>query len=191
MEHRSGLVVSAVVTHADGYDERAAALAMLDTLPGKHPRTVAADKAHDTRDFAQACRQLCVTPHVASHTMRWGGSAIDGRTTRHTGYAISQTSRKRIEEHFGWGKTVGRIRQTVYRGIERVDQQFKLTMTASNIVRIARMFSAMGAGSGKPVGATDGLGEHLLGLRSSFKCQPNEPPAVGVDRKVAPSVENA
>lgn len=143
MEHRSGLVVGAVVTHADGYGERAAALAMLDSMPGKRARTVAADKAYDTRDFVQACRQRHVTPHVASHSTRWGGSAIDGRTTRHGGYAISQTIRKRIEEHFGWGKTVGRIRQTVYRGIERVDQHFKLTMTASNIVRMARMFSAM------------------------------------------------
>jgi len=144
MEHRSGLVVSAVVTHADGYGERVAALAMLDTLPSKHLRTIAADKAYDTRDFVQACRQRHVTPHVASHSTRWGGSAIDGRTTRHWGYAVSQTIRKRIEEHFGWGKTVGRIRQTLYRGIERVDQQFKLTMTASNIVRMARMFGAMG-----------------------------------------------
>lgn len=149
MEHRSGLVVGAVVTHADGYGERAAALAMLDTLPGRHPRTVAADKAYDTRDFVQACRQRHVTPHVASHSTRWGGSAIDGRTTRHSGYAISQTIRKRIEEHFGWGKTVGRIRQTVYRGIERVDQHFKLTMTASNIVRMARIFSAMRAAASR------------------------------------------
>jgi transposase len=145
MEHRSGLVVGAVVTHADGYGERAAALAMLDTLPGKHARTIAADKAYDTRDFVQACRERRVTPHVASHTTRWGGSAIDARTTRHPGYAVSQTKRKRIEEHFGWGKTVGRIRQTVYRGLKRVDQQFKLTMTASNIVRMARMLSAMPA----------------------------------------------
>jgi IS5 family transposase len=144
MEHRSGLVVGAVVTHADGYGERVAALAMLDTLPGKRPRTVAADKAYDTRDFVQACRKRHVTPHIASHRTRWGGSATDGRTTRHGGYAISQTIRKRIEEHFGWGKTVGRIRQTVYRGVERVDQHFKLTMTASNIVRMARIFSAMG-----------------------------------------------
>lgn len=142
MEHRSGLVVGAVVTHADGYGERAAALAMLDTLPGRHAKSVAADKAYDTRDFVQACRERRVTPHVASHTTRSGGSAIDARTTRHAGYAASQTLRKRIEEHFGWGKTVGRIRQTVYRGLKRVDLQFKLTMTASNIVRMARMLSA-------------------------------------------------
>lgn len=147
MENRSGLVVAAVVTHADGTGERAAALAMLDTLPGKQSRTIGADKAYDTRDFIEACRQRRVTPHVAANDTRIGGSAIDGRTTRHAGYAISQTIRKRIEEHFGWGKTVGRIRQTLYRGIRRVDQQFKLTMTASNIVRMARMFSSTPQGA--------------------------------------------
>ena len=120
---------------------------MLDTVPGSHPKTVAADKAYDTRDFIEACRQRRVTPHVASNDTRIGGSAIDGRTTRHRGYAISQTIRKRIEEHFGWGKTVGRIRQTLYRGIRRVDQHFKLTMTASNIVRMARMLSAVPQGA--------------------------------------------
>jgi transposase len=148
MENRSGLVVGAVVTHADGLGERAAAVSMLDTLPGAHPKTLAADKAYDTRDFIDACRQRRVTPHVASNDTRNGGSAIDGRTTRHAGYAISQTIRKRIEEHFGWGKTIGHIRQTVYRGLERVDQHFKLTMTASNIVRMARILD------GLPHGAT-------------------------------------
>jgi transposase len=147
MEHRSGLVVGAVVTHADGFGERAAALAMLDTLPGAHPKTLAADKAYDMRDFVAACRQRRVTPHVASNDTHQGGSAIDARTTRHPGYAISQTIRKRIEEHFGWGKTVGRIRQTVYRGLKRVDQHFKLTMTASNIVRMARMLVAAPQGA--------------------------------------------
>jgi hypothetical protein len=73
-------------------------------------------------------------------------SAIDGRTTRHIGYEASQVVRKRIEEHFGWGKTVGRIRQTMYRGIKRVDQHFKLTMVASNLVRMARMLSAVSQG---------------------------------------------
>jgi transposase len=147
MENRSGLVVCAVVTHADGLGERAAALTMLDTLPGRRPRTIAADKAYDTRDFIDACRQRRVTPHVAANDTRIGGSAIDGRTTRHSGYAVSQTIRKRIEEHFGWGKTIGRIRQTLYRGLRRVDQHFKLTMTASNIVRMARMFSATPQGA--------------------------------------------
>ena len=143
MENRTGLVVGAVVTHADGMGERVAALAMLDTVPGSRPKTVAADKAYDTADFVTDCRARNVTPHVASNTARRGGSAIDARTTRHVGYALSQTIRKRIEEHFGWGKTVGRIRQTVYRGLKRVDQHFKLTMTASNVVRMARILVAV------------------------------------------------
>lgn len=142
MENRSGLVVSAVVTPADGTGERIAALAMLDTVASARARTLGADKAYDTADFVAACRARAVTPHVACNEARRGGSAIDARTTRHPGYAVSQVIRKRIEEHFGWGKTVGRIRQTVYRGLRRVDQHFKLTMTASNIVRMARILSA-------------------------------------------------
>jgi transposase len=136
MENRSGLVVSAVVTHADGYGERAAAVAMLDTLPGKSRKTIGADKGYAMRDFVAACRERGITPHVAAHANRGG---IDRRTTRHRSYAASQILRKRIEEHFGWGKTIGHIRQTLYCGIRRVDQHFKLTMTASNIVRMARM----------------------------------------------------
>lgn len=147
MENRCGLVVSAVVTHADGHGERAAALAMLDTLPGCGPKTVGADKAYDTKDFVADCRARGITPHVAANNTENRRSAIDGRTTRHEGYGISQVIRKRIEEHFGWGKTVGRIRQTVYRGIRNVDQHFKLTMTASNLVRMARMLSAVPQGA--------------------------------------------
>ena len=142
MENRTGLVVNAVVTPADGTGERIAALAMLDTVARAGTRTLGADKAYDTADFVAACRARAVTPHVACNEARRGGSAIDARTTRHPGYAVSQVIRKRIEEHFGWGKTVGRIRQTVYRGLRRVDQHFKLTMTASNIVRMARILSA-------------------------------------------------
>jgi Transposase DDE domain len=122
MENRSGLVVGAVVSHADGFAERASALQLLDCVPGAHAKTVGADKAYDTRDFVNDCRARNVTPHVARN-----------------GYRISQIIRKRIEEHFGWGKTIGRIRQTVYRGIKRVDQHFKLTMVASNLTRMARM----------------------------------------------------
>ncbi len=143
MENRSGLVVSAVVTHADGTGEREAAIRMLDCIPGTHAKTVGADKAYDTADFVAACRQRKVTPHVAQNDGRRGGSAIDQRTTRHEGYRISQVIRKRIEEHFGWGKMVGRIRQTVFRGLQRVDQQFKLTMTASNLTRMARILFAV------------------------------------------------
>lgn len=147
MENRSGLVVSAVVTHADGYGERHAALAMLDALPAGKRRSLGADKAYDSADFVAACRQRRVTPHVACNDTRIGGSAIDGRTTRHAGYRLSQIVRKRIEEHFGWGKTVGRIRQTVFRGLRRVDQHFKLTMTASNLMRLARMLMAVPPGA--------------------------------------------
>ena len=147
MENRHGLVVGAVVTHADGTGERTAALAMLDSVPGSHAKTVGADKAYDTADFIAACRERKVTPHVAQNDSRRGGSAIDGRTTRHIGYRLSQTIRKRIEEHFGWGKTVGHIRQTVFRGLERVDQHFKLTMAASNLTRMARILFAVPQGA--------------------------------------------
>jgi transposase len=146
MEHRNGLAVSAITTHATGSGEREAALVMLDALPGRHARTLGADKGYDTNGFVAACRERNVTPHIARNDTRRGGSAIDARTTRHPGYAISQIVRKRIEEHFGWGKTIGRIRQTVYRGLRRVDQHFKLTMTASNLVRIARISIAVPQG---------------------------------------------
>jgi transposase len=139
MENRSGLVVDAMVTHADGHGERAAALAMLDRMPGAGRKTLGADKAYDTGDFVADCRERGVTPHVAMNVKRSGGSAIDGRTARHEAYQISQWIRKRIEEHFGWGKTVGAMRQTLFRGLRRVDQHFRITMLASNIVRMARM----------------------------------------------------
>ncbi|GIK86948.1 MAG: DDE transposase [Betaproteobacteria bacterium] len=147
MENRHGLVVGAVVTHADGTGERRAAVAMLEAMPATSGRrSVGADKAYDTVDFVAACRQRNVAPHVACNDTRNGGSAIDGRTTRHASYRLSQVVRKRIEEHFGWGKTIGRIRQTVFRGLRRVDQQFKLTLTASNLMRLARMAFAVPAG---------------------------------------------
>lgn len=148
MENRSGLVISAVVTHADSLGERRAALAMLDAVPSDgRRRSVGADKAYDTRDFIAACRERKITPHVACNDRRRGGSAIDARTTRHAGYRLSQVIRKRIEEAFGWAKTVGRVRQTVFRGLRRVDQQFKLTMTANNLLRIARMPTAVLTGT--------------------------------------------
>ncbi len=148
MENCNGVVVSAVVTHADGLGERRAAVAMLDALPGTSGRrSVGADKAYGTADFVVACRERNVTPHIASNDTRVGGSAIDGRTTRHPGYRLSQIVRKRVEEHFGWGKTICRIRQTVFRGLRRADQQFKLTLTASNLMRLARMPIAVPAGA--------------------------------------------
>lgn len=147
IKNRSGLVAGAVVSHADGTAERSCALRLPDCVPGRHPKTVAADKAYDTRDFVADCRIRNVTSHAAQHVTRCGGCAIDGRTTRHVGYDISQVIRKRIEEDFGWGKTVGRIRQTVHRGVRRVDRQFKLTMAASNLRRMARILFAQPQGT--------------------------------------------
>lgn len=147
MENRNGLVVGAVVSHADGTGERIHALRMLDCVPGCHAKTMGADKAYDTHDFVEDCRTRKVTPHVARNETRRGGSAIDERTSRHSGYAVSQSIRARIEEHFGWGKTVGRIRQTVYRGLHAVDQQFKLTMIASNLKRMGRILIAVPQGA--------------------------------------------
>jgi transposase len=139
-ENRDGLVVSAVVSHADGFGRRKAALAMLDAMPSMTGRrSVGADKAYDTTDFVDGCRARKITPHVAANGTRRGGSAIDGRTTRHASYRVSQIIRKRIEEHYGWGKTIGRIRQTAFRGLRRVDLEFKLTTTASNLMRFARI----------------------------------------------------
>ena len=136
IENRNGLVVNARASVASGFAERENALAMLAELPGTKPRTVGADKAYDTSDFVAAARKIEVTPHVAQHHGGPGGSAIDGRTTRHPGYESSQCIRKRIEESFGWAKTVGRVRQTVFRGLERVNMQFLLTMTANNLLRM-------------------------------------------------------
>ena len=132
---------------ADGFAERANALRLPDCVLGTHAKTGGADKAYDTHDFVNDCRARNVTPHVARNDARPGGSAIDDRTSRHAGYRMSQVIRKRIEEHFGWGKTVGRIRQTVYRGIKRVDQHFKLTMVASNLTRMARIMDAVFTGA--------------------------------------------
>ena len=147
MENRNGLVVSAVVSHADGFGERQAANAMLDTVSAGARRSVAADKACDTADFVAACRERGVTPHVACNDTRRGGSSIDGRTTRQNSYRTSQIIRKRNDEHFGRGKTFVRIRQTVFHGLWRVDMRFKLTMTASNAMRIARMPLALPCGA--------------------------------------------
>ena len=98
--------------------------------------TVGADKGYDTRGFVKACRTMNVTPHVAQNTKRTGGSAIDGRTTRHAGYVVSQRKRKRIEQCFGWGKTIGPIRQVMVQGLEKVDQLLTLTMAAYNLTRL-------------------------------------------------------
>jgi transposase len=139
-ENRNGLVVVSKVTEADGHAERDAGTAMLAKVaPGTRRITVAGDKNYDTKGFVEAARELKVTPHVAQNTGRRGGSAIDGRTTRHRGYVISQKFRKRIEEVFGWLKTTGQFRQTRYRGITKIDWYFTLAVTAYNLIRMQNL----------------------------------------------------
>jgi transposase len=139
-ENRNGLVMVSTVTEADGFAEREAAEKMLAKMaPRKRRITVAADKNYDTKGFVKAARKLKVTPHVAQNTERNGGSAIDGRTTRHSGYAVSQKFRKRIEEVFGWLKTTGQFRQTRYRGVTKINWYFTLAVTAYNLVRMRNL----------------------------------------------------
>jgi transposase len=140
MEHRSGLIVNATVTPADGHGERDAAVVMIDRIPGQHRITVAADKAYDTRDFVANLRAMQVTPHVAQYPVSaHRGSAIDARTTRHAGYAISQQKRKLVEQGFGWMKTVGGLRKLRHRGGPLVTWIFTFTAAAYNIIRMRRL----------------------------------------------------
>lgn len=141
MENRNGLIVQGELTQADGHAERRAALHMIHRhSPGSTRRlTLGADKGFDTAEFVTDLRQACVTPHVAQKSRY---SAIDGRTTRHEGYVLSIKHRKRIEEAFGWAKTVGGMAQTVYRGLERVRARFILTMAANNLARLPRLLAA-------------------------------------------------
>ena len=141
MENRNGLIVQGDLTQADGHAERKAALDMVHRhSPGSTRRlTLGADKGYDAGGFISDLRQACVTPHVAQKARY---SAIDGRTTRHEGYALSQKHRKKIEEAFGWAKTVGGMAQTMYRGVERVRSRFILTMVANNLARLPRLLTA-------------------------------------------------
>jgi transposase len=140
MENRNGLVVDGCLTQADGHAERTAALAMIEPRADRPSRiTLGADKGYDAADFVNELRSMNVTPHVAAKAK---GSAIDGRTTRHAGYALSQKIRKRIEEVFGWGKTVGPIAKTMLRGVGRVGAQFMLTLTAYNLARLPKLLAA-------------------------------------------------
>jgi transposase len=143
MEHRSGLVRAAQISHANGHGERHTALKLLRELPGRRRRTVAADKAYDTSDFVAECRAAGVTPHVAQHT-NGRRSAIDGRTTRHTGYAQSLRTRAWLETHFGWIKSAAAIRQVKQRGLAKVEALFQLAMAASNLVRMPKLLATAG-----------------------------------------------
>jgi len=140
MENRNGLIVQAELTRADGHAERQAALDMVQRhSPGStRRRTLGADKGYDSADFIADLRRARVTPHVAQKARH---SAIDGRTTRHVGYGLSQRCRKKIEEPFGWAKTVGGMAQTVHRGVERVRARFTLTMAACNLARLPKLLA--------------------------------------------------
>jgi transposase len=139
MENRSALIVDAELTTADGYAERATAVEMLSRLPkSTRRRTVAGDKGYDTGGFITEVRGLGFTPHVAQNTTRQR-SAIDARTTRHPGHAISMRIRKRIEEPFGWIKTIGGGRKLRYIGRQRNRAWFKITAAVYNLIRIAAL----------------------------------------------------
>jgi len=139
MENRNGLVVDTELLQCNGTAERDAALLMAERIEGDGRVTVAADKGYDTRDLVAQMRSMNVTPHVAQNVNRQGGSAIDGRTTRHAGYLISQRKRKRIEEVFGWLKTVGMLRKTRLRGVHKVGWVFTFAAAAYNLVRMRNL----------------------------------------------------
>src|SRR5689334_7730768 len=145
VENRNGLIVDAEVFQANGTAERDAALIMLEQIEGTQPLTVGGDKGFDTRDFVKECRHMRVTPHVAQNLERRGGSAIDGRTTRHPGYAISQNKRKRIEECFAWLKTIALLRKVHHRGLCKVHWIFTLACASYNLVRIRNLAAAAAA----------------------------------------------
>ncbi len=139
VENRNGLIVNAMAWEANGTAERDTALLMLEQIPGCQPVTVGGDKGFDTRNFVAECRHMQVTPHVARNENRPGGSAIDQRTTRHAGYGVSQRKRKRIEECFGWLKTIALLRKVRHRGTFKVDWVFTFACAAYNLVRLRNL----------------------------------------------------
>jgi hypothetical protein len=145
MENKNGLLVDFRVAPATGMAERETALTMLDeSLPGSKLITLGADKGYDTWKFVNLCRMRKVTPHVAQNTGRKGGSAIDGRTTRHPGYSVSQRIRKRVEEIFGWTKTVGNFAKTRYLGLAKTQLAAHFVGAAYNLLRVAKLQEATG-----------------------------------------------
>lgn len=143
MENRNGLVADVETFHADGKAERDAAVVMVASIPGDGQVTVGADKGYDTKGFVADVRTLNATPHVAQKKH----SAVDGRTTRHEGYKISQQKRKRVEEIFGWMKTVGGLRKLRHRGLELVGWMFTFTAAAYNLVRIRNLSTSVAGGN--------------------------------------------
>ena len=147
MENRSGLIVQATLTEASGTAEREAAIGMIERhAPGERRLTLGADKAYDARGFTADLRRMCVTPHIARNDTankhgRQRRSSIDGRTTRHPGYAVSQRARKRIEEAFGWAKTIAGCAKVKVRGTQRVAFRFTFAMAAYNLIRMPRLLA--------------------------------------------------
>ena len=141
MENRNGLVVAAEVTQATGKAEREAALRMVKKAKLQQRSTVGADKGYDQSDFVEGLRERGMTPHVAQHDTN-RRSKIDGRTTRHDGYVVSQVRRKLVEKIFGWGKTIGGMRKTKHRGKDRVGWVFLFTNAVYNLVRMRRLIYA-------------------------------------------------
>ena len=140
MENRHGLIVDGRLGEANGTAERDVAQAMVAAIPGRHRITVGGDKNFDTAGFVAALHELNATPHVAQNTSN-RRSAIDGRTTRHPGYAVSQRVRKRIEEAFGWIKEIALQRRARHRGKERVGWQFTLAAAAYNLIRLPKLLA--------------------------------------------------
>jgi transposase len=141
-ENRNGFVVEAELRQVSGTVERATAKDMIARyLPGTRRITIGADKGFDTADFVADMRAFNVTPHVAQNTTN-RLSAIDGRTTRHFGYEISQQKRKRVEEPFGWGKTIGGLARPMLRGVNKLDFKFTLTMAAYNLIKLPKLIGA-------------------------------------------------
>jgi transposase len=141
IENRNGLVVGTLVNEAMGNAERDGADALVSDIAGSHRITIGADKGYDRADMLARMRVMNATLHAA-RKRRW--SAIDGRITRHPGYAISQIIRKRVEEPFGWGKVIGGLRKLRHRGLELVDSCFALTMTGYNLVRMKNLMPDLG-----------------------------------------------
>jgi transposase len=139
MDNRNGLVVDVETMQADGTAERDAAVVMIESIPGDDRVTIGADKGYDTKGFVADARALNATPHVAQKKH----SAVDGRTTRHEGYRISQQKRKRVEEIFGWMKTIGGLRKLRHRGLESVGWMFTFTAAVYNLVRIRNLSTSV------------------------------------------------
>jgi transposase len=141
MENRSGLIVGGVATRATGDAEPLAAIELVKAVAGRRRITLGADKAYDTANFVLECREENVTPHVAQNITTTRGSRIDGRTTRHPGYAVSLRLRKRIEEGFGWVKEAAGLAQVKLRGLARVDFAFVLGLAAYGLVRLPKLLA--------------------------------------------------